>query len=514
MTMKANTLLAVVLLGSSNGFFAPGAPRRTAEAHLRTALMVAAPQTFQFPDGSSYRGGVEDGMQHGEGEWRSVQGDVYVGAFRRGVYEGYGGHADDRGNVYEGEFRAGVFSGVGTYTHADGRAECNRYRDGREVGEGVRWSGNRARAWKLRDGLLQEEVDVSAAASIASTLGLGVPHEGAVFALSPDGEARLRRRLALLAKGGGDSSEEVGLCFEAHAAVGECDGVLSAGGALIAHSTRPLVSPEECERIISECEARADALGGWSTTRHPDENYPTTDQPVRQLTNTAAWLRDSLLPDAAWPFLAHAFDFALRGAERDGEADSSEGSRGRDQSPEQLEWFEDSAKPVGDVDVETLEARAALRVSDAFVVKYNASSGQRLLAPHRDGALFSFNVALNDLDEYEGGGTYFRKLKHNATGGGDGGALRSPKGHIVAHSSALMHGGHPTTRGVRYVLVAFCTIAPEYADWASRFYEHVIERVDPEEEEAFAPRALPRGMLTAGPVYRKARQASLEGDRV
>ena len=43
--------------------------------------MAAVPQTFRFPDGSSYRGGVEEGMQHGEGEWRSAEGDVYVGGF-------------------------------------------------------------------------------------------------------------------------------------------------------------------------------------------------------------------------------------------------------------------------------------------------------------------------------------------------------------------------------------------------------------------------------------------------
>jgi hypothetical protein len=40
---------------------------------------------------------------------------------------------------------------------------------------------------------------------------------------------------------------------------------------------------------------------------------------------------------------------------------------------------------------------------DAFVVKYDAAAGQRELRPHRDGSVFSFNLALNPLDQYEGG---------------------------------------------------------------------------------------------------------------
>ena len=52
----------------------------------------------------------------------------------------------------------------------------------------------------------------------------------------------------------------------------------------------------------------------------------------------------------------------------------------------------------------------SFRVVDCFVVKYNASSGQKELKPHRDGSIFSFNVAPNDLDEYSDGGTSFRAL--------------------------------------------------------------------------------------------------------
>jgi len=114
------------------------------------------------------------------------------------------------------------------------------------------------------------------------------------------------------------------------------------------------------------------------------------------------------------------------------------------------------------------DAELAFRVSDAFVVKYNASSGQRELKPHRDGSVFSFNIALNDLSEYEGGGTSFRAL-----GGDELGAIRSPKGHLMAHSSALMHGGHPLVSGTRYILVVFVTMESKHAHWAASFNEHV-----------------------------------------
>ena len=129
------------------------------------------------------------------------------------------------------------------------------------------------------------------------------------------------------------------------------------------------------------------------------------------------------------------------------------------------------------------------------------------------GALFSFNVALNDLDEYAGGGTYFRQLDgiegvDCAQGAEAADVLRSPKGHLLAHSSALMHGGHAVSSGVRYILVAFCTIHPEHSEWASRFYAHVKDVIDPGDEDGNPPdpnaRPLPRGLLAGGAAYRMA----------
>jgi len=187
--------------------------------------------------------------------------------------------------------------------------------------------------------------------------------------------------------------------------------------------------------------------------------------PLQELPRALQWLREELLPELAWPLVARAFAHLLTGDHllphlEPGDRDLEPGDRDRSAGG-----------------ARAADARAAIRVSEAFVVKYNASSGQRLLKPHRDGALFSFNLALNDLDEYEGGGTYFRSLE----GSGTAAALRSPKGHLLAHSSALVHGGHPITSGVRYILVAFCTIDPAYSRWAYALSEHVQAVVDPGE---------------------------------
>ena len=73
-------------------------------------------------------------------------------------------------------------------------------------------------------------------------------------------------------------------------------------------------------------------MGGWTTERHA--NYPTTDVPVQKLPQTFEWMKESLLPEIAFPFLATAFGAYL--------PKTSEGK---------------------------IDPRTAFRVVDAFVVK-------------------------------------------------------------------------------------------------------------------------------------------------
>jgi hypothetical protein len=117
-------------------------------------------------------------------------------------------------------------------------------------------------------------------------------------------------------------------------------------GHLLHETTIPIISPDECQRIVDEAEAIA-ARVAWTTNRHG--NYPTTDLPLAELPATLSFLQVAL-EERIYPALRSQF-----------------GS-----------FLPDPSK---------------LRVADGFVVK-----------------LLSFNIALNPSTEYEGGGTWFASL--------------------------------------------------------------------------------------------------------
>ncbi|KAL7476333.1 hypothetical protein ACHAW6_002208 [Cyclotella cf. meneghiniana] len=187
-------------------------------------------------------------------------------------------------------------------------------------------------------------------------------------------------------------------------------------GHLIHKTNGAFFTDEECRGMVEEAENVASQMG-WTTTRHG--NYPTTDIPIVQLPNTLNLLRSSL-QSRLYPLLRHQFST----------------------------YLPDPTK---------------LRVADGFIVKYDANGGQSELRPHRDGSVLSFNIALNDSTDYEGGGTWFHSL---------GESIRIEKGEVVSHASGILHGGHGITSGRRYIMVCF-VILEGYDTWSMRFYNDV-----------------------------------------
>ena len=168
--------------------------------------------------------------------------------------------------------------------------------------------------------------------------------------------------------------------------------------------TEELLTKEECKLAIEFGEEAA-TEHGWTTSRH--YAVPTTDLPIHGVPKLRDWF-NSVMADRIRPLLALQF---------------------------------------GEAEVGKLASR--LMVHDAFIVRYDAQL-QRHLPVHRDESTHSFTIALNDVSEYDGGGTYIADL---------GDAIRPNIGGLVSfRGDLLLHGGDPIIRGVRYVIVAFCYV--------------------------------------------------------
>ena len=132
--------------------------------------------TLRFADGNVYEGEFKAGVREGHGTYRSATGDVYEGEWKADVYEGHGTFRyATREDVYEGEWKAGVREGHGTYRFANGRVKVGRYEMNADVGEGVRWSTDRQKAWRLQNGAVAQEISLDEARQIAERVGEAVP---------------------------------------------------------------------------------------------------------------------------------------------------------------------------------------------------------------------------------------------------------------------------------------------------------------------------------------------------
>jgi len=167
-------------------------------------------------------------------------------------------------------------------------------------------------------------------------------------------------------------------------------------------SSQPILSPVSCTRWVKIAESAAKRANGWSKRRH--RAVPTTDLPIHDIPELIdAW--NELMVNTICPLLSNAIPGVA----------------------------------VHDI-----------KVHDAFIVKYDATHGQRFLPLHTDEGDWSLTLALNDESEYDGGGTLFEE--HQLL-------IRPNVGELVAFRSSLLHAGAPLLTGMRYIIAAFLYIS-------------------------------------------------------
>ena len=111
----------------------------------------------------------------GEGTCKLPGGELYTGQWSAGGRWGDGTCVYTDGSRYIGQWRGGQRHGKGKYTFASGNVQIDCYEADRPVGQGVKWSADRAQAWELQDGKPGRSISQEEAAQIAARIGLPVP---------------------------------------------------------------------------------------------------------------------------------------------------------------------------------------------------------------------------------------------------------------------------------------------------------------------------------------------------
>jgi len=163
------------------------------------------------------------------------------------------------------------------------------------------------------------------------------------------------------------------------------------------YEIKDVLSKSTCTDIIDKAEAYA-SVNGWTLTRH--NAYPTTDLPLELVLGKFSNIHGIL------------------------------------------------TGMLGELEVLFKLREDSLRIKDLFVAKYQFEAGrQKELKPHMDGTPFSFVIALNELYEYENGGTRF--TSSNTT-------YKCNVGSGILFSGKNEHEGVAISKGTRYILTGFC----------------------------------------------------------
>jgi hypothetical protein len=127
--------------------------------------------TRRFQNGNVYNGNYTDGKRQGQGKCYFANGDMYVGDWKNDTIHGFGRYYYNNGHSFEGMFRDGKRNGRGKYQLTDGKVEIYRYVNDCRKGDGVRWSSNRKKAWRMNGGKAIKRISMEDAAQIANRCG-------------------------------------------------------------------------------------------------------------------------------------------------------------------------------------------------------------------------------------------------------------------------------------------------------------------------------------------------------
>ncbi|BBM01164.1 C13 family peptidase [Microbulbifer sp. GL-2] len=108
-------------------------------------LILSACEPTQFaggtalPDGSVYKGDLQNGLFHGQGQLQWPDGNQYHGEFRSGRMSGLGVLTDTEGCIYEGGFLNGELHGKGRYACGENQWS-GQFREGELQKGSVKWA--------------------------------------------------------------------------------------------------------------------------------------------------------------------------------------------------------------------------------------------------------------------------------------------------------------------------------------------------------------------------------------
>ena len=130
--------------------------------------------TRRYANGNVYTGEYQSGRKHGQGRIYFANGDMYVGGWRDDQMNGAGKYHYNTGRAFEGNFENGKKEGRGKTQAVDGSMQIYCYTDGNPQGEGVQWSKDRKKIWRLLNGKKKEKISVEEGKAIAQRCGRAV----------------------------------------------------------------------------------------------------------------------------------------------------------------------------------------------------------------------------------------------------------------------------------------------------------------------------------------------------